>query len=556
MLDYKDVSFSFRDRKIRRRRQKLRWLLLAFLALAVFLGFRALKAGAAVDDIQELLLAGRQADADRRLQAAGSPFFQRGNFRELRALNELFRGRLEAAAARLDELRRDRASTSLRSGEMLRYFADRGQYRELKAYTDYLLPRGADDVRWFHALYQAAFLDPSGSEKAAAGLSARYRKANAKALELLSAFNRSLRSGRVDYVFDRNDLPLAYYDLGRRATRSLVPGLDFADFTAQCQNGFRRYRLTLDRELQKKAELLFKGYFGTLVLLDLPESGIAVAYSKPRSSRAANAAWTEQFEPGSIVKLISLLAYLRSSGEGIFPLECPGLLVVGGRIIYDLEKHGPVRDVSQALARSCNVSFARMGRAAGFAALAGLLRRFFFNAPPFADQFCSFATGRFDPRAGDDFRLAGLAAGLEGISLTTVHAAVLAAVFSQGGRFFPPYLIDDAKDILGLGLARHASRPQLLLADDLNFLRVKKAMVAVVEDENGTGRRLRGQAVRLAIKTGTAANPAGGLDAVIIGFFPFEKPRYAFAFRLEGGGRAEINGASFLQGLLHVLYPE
>jgi hypothetical protein len=37
MLDYKDVSFSFRARKIRRRRQRLRWLLLVFFALAVYL---------------------------------------------------------------------------------------------------------------------------------------------------------------------------------------------------------------------------------------------------------------------------------------------------------------------------------------------------------------------------------------------------------------------------------------------------------------------------------------------------------------------------------------
>jgi cell division protein FtsI/penicillin-binding protein 2 len=197
-----------------------------------------------------------------------------------------------------------------------------------------------------------------------------------------------------------------------------------------------------------------------------------------------------------------------------------------------------------------------MGRTAGFAALAALLQRFFFNAPPFSDQFCRFTTGKFDARASDDFGLASLAAGLDGVSLTTVHAAVLAAVFSQAGQFFPPYLIDDAKNLLGLGFYRHESRPQRLLADDLNFLRVKKAMAAVVEDEKGTGRRARSQAVRMAIKTGTAAGPAGGLDSVIIGFFPYEKPRYAFAFRLEGGGRAEINGALVLQGLLHILYPE
>jgi len=556
MLDYKDVSFSFRDRKTRRRRQRLRWLLLVFFALAAYLAYSGLKARAAVAGIQDLLLAGRLPEAGQRLQAAGSPLFQRGNFRELRALNDLFSGRLDAAAAQLDELRRGRTTTSLRSGQLLKHFFDRGQYRELKAYTDYLLPRGDDEVRWYRALYQAAFLDGSASEKTAAGLSPRYREANRKALELLSGFNRSLRTGRVAYVFDRNDRPLAYYDLGRRVTRALVPGLGFADFEAQFKKGFRRFRLTLDRELQKKAELLFKDRFGSLVLLDLPESSVTVSYSKPRSPRSANAAWTEQFEPGSIVKIVSLLAYLRSPGEGIFPLDCPGLLAVDGKIIYDLEKHGQVRDISQALARSCNVSFARMGRTAGFAALAGLLQRFFFNAPAFSDQFCSFAAGKFDTRASDEFGLAALSAGLDGASLTTVHAAVLAAVFSQGGQFFPPYLIDDAKNLLGLGFYRHESRPQRLLADDLNFLRVKKAMAAVVEDEKGTGRRARSQTVRLAIKTGTAGNPAGGLDSIIIGFFPYEKPRYAFAFRLEGGGRAELQGAFFLQGLLQVLYPE
>jgi peptidoglycan glycosyltransferase len=139
--------------------------------------------------------------------------------------------------------------------------------------------------------------------------------------------------------------------------------------------------------------------------------------------------------------------------------------------------------------------------------------------------------------------------------LTTLHAGVLAAIFSQSGQFFPPYLIDDAKSILGLGFYRHAARPQQLLADDLNFLRVRKAMAAVVEDEEGTGRRAFNETIRLAIKTGTASNPAGGLDAIIAGFFPGEKPRYAFAFRLEGGGRADVNGAYFLRDLVRILYP-
>ena len=51
VLDYKDVSFSFRNRKARRRRQKLRLAVLAFFALAVFLGYRYLKAALAVAEI-------------------------------------------------------------------------------------------------------------------------------------------------------------------------------------------------------------------------------------------------------------------------------------------------------------------------------------------------------------------------------------------------------------------------------------------------------------------------------------------------------------------------
>ena len=555
VLDYKDVSFSFRDRTRRRRRRLLWLLLLALLGASGFIAFRSLQARAAVARIEDLLLAGRTDEAGQRLQAAASPVFQRGNFRELRALTELCRGRLPEAASRFAELRRGGVATSLRAGRMLAHFFDHGEAEKLKVYADYLLPRGNDEVLWFHALSRAALLDADAAEKSLAGLSTAYRRDNGKALGLLSRFIRSLRSGRIDYVFDRNDQPLAYFDLRRRSGRALVPGMDFSPFEAQFKKGASRFRLTLDGRMQRQVDRLFNDYSGSLVLLDLPESAVTVAYSKPAAGRPADAAFSQAYEPGSIVKLITLLAFLRRGGAGIFPLECPGLLAVGGGIVYDLEKHGRVRDVSQALARSCNVSFARMGKAAGAAALTDMLQRFFFNGPGFRDQFCTFAAGRFAALSGADLPLANLAAGLDGITMTTVHASVLAAAIAQNGQHFPPYLIDDAKNILGLGFYRHAARPLRLLSDDLNFMRLRKAMAAVVEDEKGTGRRLRGTSPRLAIKTGTAPNPTGGLDAIIIGFLPYENPRYAFAFRLEGAGRAELAGAALLQGLLKVLYP-
>lgn len=554
VLDYKDVSFSFSNRKTRRRRQKLRLAFLVFFTLAVFLGYRYLKTMLAVDEIQELLLTDRLPEVEKRLRAVESSLFQRGNILELRALHELFKGRLDEAEAQLKKLQQAKVSTSLRSGELLKYFFDRGEYLQLKIYTEYLLSRGDDEVLWFYALCQAAFLNPGGSEKAMAGLSSSYKKANGKSLEILGNFNRSMRRGRIDYIFDKNDQPLAYFDLQRRVTRSLIPGMDFGDFNAQFKKGVRFFRLTLDSGLQKKVDFLFKDYFGTLVLLDLPENSIAVAFSKPRSFAPANAAFVEQFAPGSIIKIISLLAYLRQGESGLFPLFCPGRVTMGDRVFSDRIKHGQVRDFAQALAQSCNLSFARMALRVGFTRQADLLQRFFFNGPQFTDGFIQFHTGSFNRRVGEDSQLADLAVGLGEIRVTTVHASVLAAIFSQSGQFFPPYLIDDAKNILGLGFYRHSTRPVRVLADDLNFMRVKKAMVEVVENESGTGYRARSETVRLAIKTGTTGSSRQGLDAVIIGFFPVEQPRYAFAFRLQGAGLAELNGAFFLRDLLKSLY--
>jgi peptidoglycan glycosyltransferase len=319
------------------------------------------------------------------------------------------------------------------------------------------------------------------------------------------------------------------------------------------KKGLSFFQLTLDAGLQIEIKRLFNGFSGTLILLDLPENSILAAYSQPGSPGTANAVFSEAYEPGSIVKIISLLAYLRQTDQSVFPCECPGQITMGKRVFYDGIAHKQVNDYSTALAISCNISFAKMGLKIGFQRLAGLLELFYFNAPPFADWFMNFQTGSFKKELRDDFELANLAVGLDEISLTTVHAAMLAAVFSQNGLSFPPYLIDDAKSILNLGYYSHRSRPLRVLADDLNFRRVKKAMQAVLNSEDATSRRAMPVAMDLVIKTGIAGDPKQGLDALAIGFFPAEKPRYAFAFRLEGAGKAELNGAYFLRGLVKIL---
>jgi hypothetical protein len=556
VLDYKGVVFSFQNRQARRRRQRLKLLLLFLLAGAVFYGTRYLQTRMAVDKVQDLLLQGQVKEAVAKIEALAGSFFLRANNRELRALRDLFLDRLPQAEAQLADLTRERAATSLRSGRFQKYFIDRGEYPKLKIYTDYLLPRGGDENTWFYALVQAAFFNGAESEKAVARLSPAYKKNNFKALALLAAVNAGLRSGRVDYIFDKNDSPLAYFDIRQRRTHALLPGLDFADFDLQLKKGLSFFRLTIDGGLQRRIDRLFDGFFGSLLILDLPENSILAAYSKPRSSRALNAVFSEAYAPGSIVKILSLLAYLRQADQDLFPYFCPGQAVMGGKIFYDLVAHREVKDSAAALALSCNLSFARMGLKVGFRPLAGLLELFYFNSRPFSDWFLKFATGAFDRELRSASRLAELAAGSGEISLTTVHAAVLAAVFSQNGMLVPPYIIEDAKSILDLGFHSHSARPLRVLNDDANFGRVRKAMQEVVDNESGTGRRAWSATVNLAIKTGTAGDQQHGLDALLIGFFPAEKPRYAFAFRLEGPGLTQSAGVIFLRDLIKIMYPE
>jgi hypothetical protein len=554
--DYRGVVFSFQKRQARRRRQRLKLLLLVFLAAAVFCGYRYLRARVAVGKVQELLLGDRADAAGKKVEEFSGSFFSRGDFRELRALHDLFQDRLPQAEGQLAELTQGRVATHLHSGRFQKYFLDRGEYRKLKIYSDYLLPRGGDENTWFAALAEAAFFNGDGSAKAVARLSPAYQKGNSKALALLAGVNAGLRRGRVDVIFDKNGSPLAYFDVRQGRTRSLLPGLDFADFDLQLKKGLSTFRLTIDGGLQRKIDRLFDGFFGSLLILDLPENSILAAYSKPRSPGAANAVFSETYAPGSIVKIVTLLAYLRQADQDLFPYVCTGRIVLGGKVISDLVAHRQVPDYAAALALSCNTSFARMGVRAGSRALAALLELFHFNARPLSDWFLKFATGSFDRDLRSVSRLAGLAAGTGEISLTTVHAAALAAVFSQNGLWSPPYIIEDAKSILDLGFYSHSARPLRLLNDDFNFARVKKAMRAVVENDDGTGRLARSAAVDLAIKTGTAGDSRHGLDALVIGFFPAEKPRYAFAFRLEGAGMARSGGALFLRDLIKILYPE
>jgi len=555
ILDYKDVRFSFQSRKIRHRKRIIKLLLSLLILAGLCVAGRYVYEYRQIRKTGDLLMGEKIDAADWGLKKIEKTWFLRNDKSELRSLISLFRNDFAAAQRKFQNLREIGTETSLPHEKFLRYFSDHGRYRQMKIYTDYLLPLDLEIIHWYRALCQTALLDPQAAKSSIGKLSPDFRQENQKAIRILEKVNAEEEQGRLNYVFDRTGVPLAYLDVPGGTTHSLTPGMAFDEFTPGAEAGVSFYTLSLDLALQKKIQRAFGDFSGTFVLLDVHDGGIVAAYSKPKLVASGNATFSEEFEPGSIIKVITLLAYLKSGPNHLFPLQCPGWMKTGDKTFYDSLKHGKVSSFEEALALSCNLSFARMGLGLGYGRLAAMLRKFGFNGDDFRDLFLVFKTGKFTAAVNDDFGLANLSVGLNEISVTTIHAGLIAEIFSRNGTFSEPFLIDSVRNVLNLGFYSHHDRINRIMPGDPNFTDIGKAMIEVVENENGTGRRARMEAIRLAVKTGTAGSRQNNLDAIIIGFFPVEKPDFAFALRLEGGGKAEFNGAYVLRDFLKLLYP-
>lgn len=562
VIDYKGVSFSFDKIKRKKRLKRFRLMGIAVAIIFLFILVANELDYGKIKTIQTLLLQSKITDASARLENIGA-LFHKNTKKELKALFYLFSNKVTNARLILEEL--GATSTLIEHWKFVNYFSDGAEYRKLDIYTDYLIKKKeqlkkGEELLFYQAMTETGRLDPRQSAQIIDQLPPGLKKENEKALALIGKTNERLEAGKINYIFDNNGLPLAYYDLEKKKTISLTPGIRFDAFTNRIQTSLKFYRLTLDRRFQEKIHRLFRDFNGTFLLINVSDSSIAAAYSKPVApgKTNTNTVFSEAYEPGSIIKLLTLFAYLQSPKPGLFPIQCEGLCRINGKVFYDWTVHHQVDNSQEALVVSCNIAFARMGIALGYRALSDIFHRFYFNreSKGFTDLFLTFNTGTYqrDISSSALYRIARLSEGLDEISITTFHSALLSAVIAQSGSIYRPYLIKNKKNLLNIAFYNHSGQ----LLENLNagsiFLKLRNAMKLVVEAPRGTGKRARVDFVKVALKTGTAGNKKLGLDAILTGFFPADKPQYAFAFRLERAGKAEWRGALFLKDFLTAFY--
>ncbi len=553
MIDYKRVSFSFKAQKRKKLLKRIRVMALIVFIIFIYLILSHIVDAGKIKNIQMLLLENKRAEAAEKLEKSERSLFHKKSKKELKALLHLFTGDLDKAGEIFVSL--NTKSTSIAFQKFLVYFSDHAEYRKLNIYTDYLMTRG-ENVLFYKILSNTGLLDFKESIKVFEKMSAEEKERYKQELDIIEKVNHQLKTGKINYIFDVNGIPMAYYDLKRRKTISLTPGLTFQAFNRDFNRSLKFYSLTIDIALQKKLHRLFKdkNYHGSFLLFNLSDTSIMVAYSKPFNRGKENAVFSETYEPGSIMKVLTLFSYLRSGRQELFPFFCKGNYLIKGKIFYDWINHGDVNTYDEAFSASCNICFARMGIHLGIKKLGTVFNKFYFNTDELTDLFLNFKTGTYNKRVAEDFQMANLSVGLEEISITTFHSALMTAIIAQNGSIYAPHLIKNKKNLLNLAYYNHLAQLLTVFNDNASFLKVKNAMIRVVEDKNGTGKRSKVDFVRVGLKTGTAGSKKKGLDAILIGFFPAEKPEYAFGFRLERVGRAELKGAYFSRDFLTAFY--
>lgn len=277
---------------------------------------------------------------------------------------------------------------------------------------------------------------------------------------------------------------------------------------------------------------------------------------KPFLNRATDGLYT----PGSIVKPFIALAALEE--EVITPekeIVSTGSISVPNpfdpekaSVFKDWKAHGAV-DMRKALAVSSDVYFYIIGggfegqKGLGIARIEKYMRLFGFGEEPPGGNFFGGAGVIPTPEwkrenfNGDAWRLGNTyhtAIGQYGFQVTPLQVVRAIAAIANGGKLMEPRIVEEKET---------PPSYSVLPIKTSSFSVVREGMSDAVT-KGGTASGLLLPGVRVAAKTGTAELGVSKklVHSWVAGFFPDDRPRYAFAIIMEKGPRENTIGATFV----------
>jgi penicillin-binding protein 2 len=295
------------------------------------------------------------------------------------------------------------------------------------------------------------------------------------------------------------------------------------------------------------------------------------AYSKDPANPLLPRAFRSAYPPGSTFKTFVGFAGLQSgriTTQETF--TCPTSFTVGDHTFRNWKKVDAGRlNFKQALTQSCNTWFYQAGLKIGaapiidYAKQLGLGRR--TGIPLHAEASGNIPDDDYMLRVhkrtikGGD--IANMAIGQGDILISPLQMAQAMSVIANGGFLHQARLVLQVQSIGNQVIAAYPDRirGQISVAPGVRE-ELRRALVAVTSDDQGTARRAKVKGIDVAGKTGTAQ--WGPIDrqriaAWFAGFLPAENPQYAFAALYESEPNAKsVGGGSHAAPLIGQVFKE
>lgn len=314
--------------------------------------------------------------------------------------------------------------------------------------------------------------------------------------------------------------------------------------------------LTIDHNLQKKAQTLMKKYTGALVAMNPKTGEILAMVSMPdfdpnedalkenwenlntsESSPFLTRATMGLYPPGSTYKVVTSSIILEANRESDTVEDTEGKIHIDTKDIANAGKsvYGTT-DLEKGFVKSSNVYFASIGSELEDDLHKDMAERFMLNSSigfDFPYNKSKFETGRMTPL---DCAIASIGQGKT--LVTPLHLALICSTIANDGYMPKPYIVSKVsknEKIISKSSPSILTQPiGISVAGQL-----KDYMLETVKSGTGTNARIPG--IEVCGKTGTAENEKTIEDetkthATFIGFAPYDDPQIAVSVVLEYAG--------------------
>ncbi len=327
-----------------------------------------------------------------------------------------------------------------------------------------------------------------------------------------------------------------------------------------------RLTLTVDATLNKTAYEALNGHSGTIALYNYKTGALLCLVSSPAYDPVSvpddletnplydgaylNRFFSSTFRPGSVVKIVTLHAALSELPDvENRQFVCTGELKIGDNTVTCEHAHGTMT-LSEAFARSCNVTFASLATELGGETLQEYVQKAGLTQS-YALGTIRTAKGSFALVTVSDYQLGWAGVGLYQDLVNPCSLLIYLGAIANGGSAALPTYLEKISDGNGNVIYQtQTAKSGLLVKPEIaqKLTAYMKANCALTYDLS------RFPTENIGAKSGTIETKTGKSNCWFAGFLTEEEYPYAFVVYMENAGSGNRVAGEAAAKLLHALY--